>query len=69
MTLPLMCMAAEFDRRQMELQNMLYAKDKEIEDLKSQGVTVSRSIGNLNIIFIRNLFSFDFLNYNCYVLL
>lgn len=43
MILPLMAMVGELTRRQQELVKIIQAKDKEIDDYKSQGAKVSRS--------------------------
>lgn len=43
LTLPLLGMVGELKRRQGELNKLLKNKDKEIEDLKSQGIRVTRS--------------------------
>ena len=42
LTGPLVTMVAELSRRQNELYAILIAKDKELNDLKSQGTKVSR---------------------------
>jgi uncharacterized membrane protein YoaK (UPF0700 family) len=41
--IPLLTMTGELNRRQQELYKQLKNKDKEIDDLKAQGVKVSRS--------------------------
>ena len=43
LTVPLLAMVGELSRRQNELYNLLYAKDKQIDDYKNQGAKVSRS--------------------------
>ena len=40
---PVLVMLQELTRRQEELYKLLQKKDREIEDYKDQGVTVSRS--------------------------
>ncbi|XP_050406642.1 non-homologous end-joining factor 1 [Patella vulgata] len=42
LTVPLMAMVSELLRRQQELFSIIYKKDKEIEDYKSQGARISR---------------------------
>ena len=42
--MPLLVMVGELDRRKLELQKMLAAKDREIDDLRAQGVRASRSM-------------------------
>ena len=43
LTVPLLAMVSELFRRQKELTTIIVAKDKEIDDYKSQGVRTSRS--------------------------
>ena len=43
LTVPLLAMVSELFRRQREMTVILAAKDKEIDDYKSQGVRTSRS--------------------------
>jgi hypothetical protein len=45
--LPLMFCCAEFQFREFELFKIITAKDKEIDDYKSQGVKLSRSIKSI----------------------
>ena len=42
--MPLLGMVGELNRRQQELYKLMKNKDKEVEDLKSQGVRVTRSM-------------------------
>ena len=46
---PLLAMVGELNRRQRELVKIISAKDKEIDDYKSQGVKTSRSMSSLHI--------------------
>ena len=43
LTVPLLAMVSELLRQQKELMTIIVAKDKEIDDYKSQGVRTSRS--------------------------
>jgi len=43
LTVPLLAMVCELSRRQQELIKVIMTKDKEIDDLKSQGAKHSRS--------------------------